>query len=370
MKKIYTRVVINVETLKVIRCDFYDYSGPIALCKGGNSQAEMGKANTLSQEQLGIMQQQLALQTNQLNMVNPSLQAIIQNGGMLPQQEAAMRTQAMQGLGQQYSNLTGQLSSQLAARGITGGQNAGGGQIASQFGQLGALEAGQQSDLLNQIQLAKGQGLQNAIGLGLGEGQMFGSQALGFGGQGVSALGIGQQAANAADQAQTGFFGSLIGGLAGLGGNVALAACPAEGSQILMADGSEKAVELLAVGDQVMGIDDEPCTVEDIPIDRTATIRVTFDDGHVTHHSPTHAFALPRGGFTVSAKSLGKQILTDKGASYVTGIEQAGTAKVFNIITDGSHTYRADGVWALGVGDAERYIPMSEWAKIGAALHG
>jgi len=119
-----------------------------------------------------------------------------------------------------------------------------------------------------------------------------------------------------------------------------------------------------------MGIDDEPCTIEDIPSDRTETIRVTFDDGHVTRNSPTHAFALPRGGFTVSAKSLGKQILTDKGASFVTAVEKDGMREVFNIITDGSHTYRADGVWALGVGDAERYIPMTEWAKIGAQLNG
>lgn len=186
--------------------------------KGGNSQAEEQKANQLSQQQLDIMRSQLAMQQQQLGMVNPSLQAIIANGGMLPAQQAAMTGQAIQGLGQQYQGLYGQLSSALAARGVTGGTNAGGGDIARQFGSLGATEAGQQSELLNQIQLAKGQGLQNAIGLGLGEGQMFGSQALGFGGQGVNALGLGVTAANNADQAQTGFWGSLVGGLAGLGG--------------------------------------------------------------------------------------------------------------------------------------------------------
>lgn len=187
--------------------------------KGGNSQAEMAKANALSEGQLNIMKSQLAMQKQQLGMVNPSLQAIIQNGGMLPAQQAAMTSQSIQGLGQQYQGLYGQLASSLAARGVTGGGMAGGGDIARQFGSLGAQEAGQQSELLNQIQLAKGQGLQSALGLGLGEGGMLGSQAVGFGGQGVSALGIGQQAGQAADQAQTGFWGSLMGGLAGLGGS-------------------------------------------------------------------------------------------------------------------------------------------------------
>lgn len=336
--------------------------------KGGNSQQEMNNANQVEAQRNQLMQQQLQMQQQQLGMVNPSLQQIIQNGGMLPAQEAAMRTQAMQGLGQQYQNLQGQLGQALVARGITGGQNAGGGQIAQNYGQLGAMEAGQESGLLNQIQLAKGQGLMGALQTGLGEAGMFGSQAQGFGGQGVSALGSGVTAANNADQASTGFWGSLMGGLAGLGGNVALAACPALGSLILMADGSEKAVEFLALGDKVMGIDGEPCTVEEVPSERTQVIRVAFDDGHVTYNSPTHAFALPKGGFTVAAKSLGKQVATDRGTSTVISVEVDGTRPVYNILTDGSHTYRADGVWALGVGDAERYIPMTAWMKIGDRL--
>jgi hypothetical protein len=80
------------------------------------------------------------------------------------------------------------------------------------------MEAGQQSELLNQIQLAKGQGLMGALQTGLGEAGMFGSQATGFGSQGIGALGQGVTAANNADQASTGFWGSLMGGLAGLGG--------------------------------------------------------------------------------------------------------------------------------------------------------
>ena len=217
--RVSTRVVLDIATLQVIERDSYDYDGPWDYLKGGNSQQEMSRANSLSDQQIGIMRDQLAMQKQKLGMVNPSLQALIQNGGMMPGQEAAMRTQAMQGLGQNYQQLQGQLAQQLQARGITGGGMAGGGQIAQGFGQLGAMEAGQQSELLNQIQMQKGNQLMGALGMGLGEGGMYGSQAMGFGGQGVNALGIGQQAAGQADQMQTGFWGSLMGGLAGLGGS-------------------------------------------------------------------------------------------------------------------------------------------------------
>src|ERR1700747_2098185 len=372
MRPVLTRVVLDIATSEIIEREFFLYDGPWELAKGGNSQAEMDRANQLSQGQLDIMRQQLGLQAQQLGMVNPALNAIIQSGGMLPAQEAAMRTQAMQGLGQQYQNLQGQIGAQLQARGITGGQFAGGGDIARNFGQLGAMEAGQQSDLLNQIQLAKGQGLMQAIGTGLGEAQMFGSQGLGFGGQGVNALGIGAQSAQAADQAQTGFFGSLIGGLAGLGGSAITAFCPAAGLIMLMAKKREKPNEELQVGESLMGIDGEPCNIEEIASDLAEIVTVTMRNGLITKNSPTHAFALPVGGFTVAAKSEGKAVLTKLGVTNVVSVKPGGTERVFNVITDGSHTYRADGVWALGGGDSERYVPMTAWAKIGSKLahHG
>jgi hypothetical protein len=186
--------------------------------KGGSSKQQMKLADQLSQQRnqqaaANFAQQQAIMG----GMVTPQLQQIIANQGMLPQTEAAMRTQALQGLGQQYSGLEGQLGQQLAARGLTGGNMAGGGDIARQFGSLFTTEAGQQSNLLNQIQLAKAQGLQGALGLGTGIGGMYGQQGTSLAGQGVSALGVGQQAASAADQAQTGFWGSLFGALGGMG---------------------------------------------------------------------------------------------------------------------------------------------------------
>lgn len=187
--------------------------------KGGNSQAEMNRANNISSQQLAMQQQQLALQQKQLGMVNPSLQQIIGNGGMLPAQQAAMTSLAMNSLPQTYNNAIGQINQNLVARGISGGNMAGGGGAAQEYGALYSQMGNQQQNMLENIQLAKGQGLENALNTALGIGGMYGSQAMGFGNQGVSALGSGVQAAQNADQNQTGFWGSLIGGLAGVGGS-------------------------------------------------------------------------------------------------------------------------------------------------------
>lgn len=186
--------------------------------KGGNSQQEMQQANQVSQQQLQLQQQQLKMQQQQLAMVNPSLQAIIANGGMLPAQQAAMTSAAMQQTGQGFQNAVGAINQNLVARGLTGGNMAGGGGVGQDYGALYQGLLGQQASSLQNIQLAKGQGLMQALGTGLGEAQMYGSQGMTAGGQGVSALGAGVQAAQAADQASTGFWGSLIGGLTGMAG--------------------------------------------------------------------------------------------------------------------------------------------------------
>ena len=159
--------------------------------KGGNSQAEMGKANQISQQQLNLQQQQLQMQQGQLAMVNPSLQQIIQNGGMLPAQEAAMRSAALNQVGAGEQNAIGSINQSLVARGLTGGQMAGGGGVGQNFQALQQGLLGQEMQGLQNVQLAKGQGLMGALQTGLGEAGMFGSQAMGAGQLGVGALGAG-----------------------------------------------------------------------------------------------------------------------------------------------------------------------------------
>lgn len=145
-----------------------------------------------------------------------------------------------------------------------------------------------------------------------------------------------------------------VAGVQGFTTGLGAGMCPAEGSLYLMADGSEMLVEDLKVLDKVMGIDGEPETIEEIQSADALILRVETDDGFVSRSSRIHAFALPHGGFVVAIHALGKTIRTEAGLGKVTSVTFEGIARVFNVITDGSHTYRADGIWALGVGEAER----------------
>lgn len=197
------KIVWDSETLEVIERVIVSYDGPWELCKGDASKAEQARADKISDTQLQIMQKQLG-------MVDPVLQQIIANGGMMPGTQAALTSIAMNSLPAEYQNLTGQLSNQLVQRGVTGGGMAGGGDIARQFGALGSAEAGQQAGLLSNIQLAKEGGLERALGMGLGLTGMFNQG-------GLQALGTGQQAAGQADAASSAFWGSLFGGLSSIG---------------------------------------------------------------------------------------------------------------------------------------------------------
>lgn len=173
---------------------------PCAMNKGDNSKAQEQISNQ-------IAQQQLQMQQNVMNTVLPTIKNIIAGGGMLPGQESTMNAIALNTTAQNYNNLYGKLGQELTARGVTGGQEAGGGAIARQFGALGAAEAGQATTALENVQMAKMQGLQSALGMGGGFGMQYGQQ-------GISANSTAQQAANAADQASTGFWGSLFGAIA------------------------------------------------------------------------------------------------------------------------------------------------------------
>ncbi len=155
--------------------------------------------------------------------------------------------------------------------------------------------------------------------------------------------------------------GAFAGGAGG-------AMCPAEGSLYLMADESERPVEQLVVGDLIAGIDGETHVIEEIQTALSLILRVETDDGFISRSSRVHAFALPFGGFTVAAHSLGKTIVTAKGRGKVIAVTWDGENVVYNVITGGSHTYRADGIWALGVGEAERQVSMEHWNAIGARV--
>lgn len=272
-------------------------------------------------------------------------------------------------LAQSQSQNAGAMAQLLQNRGLGSGSPSGVGAEMALQAQLGnAGETGQLfSNTLNQQYQTALQNQMNAAGIMSGQGTsaMQGSlQGAGNAGNTYTNL---YGTAGKESQSQ-GILGSILGAAAGIGGSAISAFCPAEGSMYLMADGSELPVELLRVGDEIKGIDDEPQTIEEIQSEMSPVLRITTDDGHVVRNSRVHAFALPAGGFVVAINALGKTIRTDNGTAKVTSIVPDGMARVFNVITDGSHTYRADGVWALGVGEAERTISMHKWNEIGDSL--
>jgi hypothetical protein len=160
----------------------------------------------------------------------------------------------------------------------------------------------------------------------------------------------------------------LIGSGIEAAGNIVGAICPAKGSLYLIPGDKEVPVETLKVGDEITGIDGEAQVIEEIQIAQAPILRIVTDNGFTARNSRVHAFALPAGGFVVAIHALGKTILTTTGKGKVISVEDAGMDTVFNIITNGSHTYRADGIWALGVGEAERHVSMDTWSQIGQKL--
>lgn len=257
----------------------------------------------------------------------------------------------------------------LQGQAVRTGQNAGGAIAATENMQEQNQRAlGGQEAAATQQRLAADTGYNQTALQGAGQVENMQNQ---LGQEETSAaqgtLGTAEQAAQTPS-----FFDELGQGLITAGSNFAggagMALCPAAGSLYLMADGTEKLVESLRVGELIQGIDGEPENIEEIQVATTQVLRVATSDGFVTRNSRVHAFALPAGGFVVAFHALNKWIRTAKGRGLVVSVEWDGEAEVFNVITDGSHTYRADGVWALGVGEAERQVSMERWNEIGNRL--
>lgn len=123
--------------------------------------------------------------------------------------------------------------------------------------------------------------------------------------------------------------------------------CPCEDSLILMMDGSEKLVQDLRKGLAVKGIDGKPCPL-------LADPRVLVRDSVEVHTldaktkvSVDHTFALPSGGYEFSFKSDAMNIRYKDATATVMAIIELGALPVYALEIGGSHSYRADGFWAL-----------------------
>lgn len=189
------------------------------MCSGGsNSKQEQQAADQTRQQELNLMQQQLQRQMDQVSQVNSVLDPIISNGGTTPSEESATRSQLMDSLPAQFRSAKGQINQDLVARGIVGGTNAGSGDIARNFGQLDAMEAGLQQRGMTDILLQKANLLRQALAAKMGVANLFGNNTSMFNTGGINALNSGVTAAKNADASAFNPWGAILGAGLSLGG--------------------------------------------------------------------------------------------------------------------------------------------------------
>lgn len=362
--RITTKITLDMNTGAVLEHEFYEYQGTVALCKGDEVAEQSEQQQSAFDTQLmSMMQSQYGQQQQVYQYMKGILQPEINNPtGYSADQLTSMRTGATDANSDAFQNaqvaLNNEENQKNGGSDLPSGTNS---QLdAALLEQEAQTQAGSQESITSANANLEQQNYWAAMDALNGQEAQL--NPLGYANAATSGSGAVANLSQAVTSSSGPTLGSIIGSV---GGGVAAAFCPAEGSLYLMSDNSERPVETLIVGDMLKGVDDEPQTIEEIQSGLANIIRVVTENGCTTRNSLTHAFVLPKGGFVVAARSLGKAILTAHGPSRVVSVEPSGKAWVFNIITNGSHSYRADGVWALGVGEAERHVSMNEWAMIG-----
>ena len=348
----------------------------VVLCKGASSQQQNLAAsqtafyNTMTQDYSTQFANQNAILGTLTQSLNPIIAAGPNQMGFNNAELTNLNSQALQGTGQSYANASQALKENQAASGGGNSYLPSGVQSQQQAG-LASAAANQESNQMLGIQqagYAQGNSMyESAVGQLGGVAGMY--NANGTASSANSAAGAADSEANAVQAANQQGLNNLTGLASGAMGAAGDAlSCPAKGSKYLMADGSEKLVENLVVGDLVKGIDGEPETISEIQIGPLPILIIKTDDGFTTKNSTVHAFALPSGGFVTAAQCLGKTVKTAKGNGKIISVERAGVEDIYNVITDGSHTYQADGVWALGQSEGEREVDTSTWQRIGRVI--
>ena len=142
--------------------------------------------------------------------------------------------------------------------------------------------------------------------------------------------------------------------------------CVAEGVFIRMADGDEIPVEEIKVGDSLMGLDSGPCKVTSIIVFNGPLFNVKTQSGLSVRCSATHAFRLLNGIVQVS-ESLGETILSDYGWTKVLSVVPVGIGRTYNVITDGSRTFFADGIVGYGASAVEEVEYLAKAKSLAAS---
>jgi hypothetical protein len=214
--RISSKIVFDIETLEVVERESYEYSGPIALCKGDQTaQNEEQSQATFSNTLQNAFQTNNAAQQNQLNFLNQKMQNMINNPtGYSPQTLASLRASANDQIAAQDQNVTRAVNNQQqtegGAEGLPSGVNSQiNASIASQAAQAGSAA---QQNITEQNAQLQNQNMWNAV---QGEGTVAGMEnPEGMAGEEEGAASNVSNLSQAVTQSSGPTWGSILGGVA------------------------------------------------------------------------------------------------------------------------------------------------------------
>src|SRR6266480_674784 len=162
------------------------------------------------------------------------------------------------------------------------------------------------------------------------------------------------------------FLGGIGGFLSGFGGgggaDFANGTCFPAGTRVLMADGSERAIETLQVGDRVLGHERAsfiPTTVLALITPPPKKVyELTFDDGKTLTLTDSHPISTAEGwkslhpratkeenpDLAVSTLHIGDRVHTTGGMVELMGILPREVVQIYNITVDEPHTFYANSI--------------------------
>lgn len=335
---------------------------------GGGGQANSGQASTAAAQQTAASNQDMAISAANAKRQQQLTSTLFGSGapgstgtlsGMLDPSKLNQtglndnyKTQFNEGknqIGQSTDQQRGQLAQSFANSGATSSSTPNGFQ-ADQMRKLGSSQADAQGQLYSTLKGSQYtdalNNFWNANNIASGNAGTAGQTATtAAGNSGSSSAGIYETAG----QYHPSTMGNVVGSALGAAGAVGQGAmtCPADGSLIMMADGTLKKIEHIAPGDQVMGID----LVADEVIDIQPTLQVVctiVTAKRQTIVSQSHTFERHHGGYSFALKSEGEEL------SYVGGPETVTTVIPLtkkqmcrHIMLKRSHGYCCDGFWSL-----------------------
>jgi hypothetical protein len=227
--RVITKAVLDIESLKWLEVESYEYQGAPALCKGDSTAKQEEEATASFDTSLQqIFQQQYATQASQLKFLQSQFEPTIQNGGQgyTPEQLASMRTGATDANAQAYQDAQAALNNEesQASGGskLTGVAGANTEADAALLNQEAITQAGSQEQITAQNANLQTENYWNSVNALNGVAAQ--ENPLGYAGESSTAGGtvasLGNTVTSANSSPLLGALGGIVGGVGGgLAGN-------------------------------------------------------------------------------------------------------------------------------------------------------